>query len=148
MPWHVPEDLARFRRLTSGHPVIMGRRTWESFPDRFRPLPARTNIVLTRDRRFSADGATVVSSMDAALAAAATAPGSELVWIIGGGQLYSEAISRADLLEVTELDLSVDGDTRAPARTGWVPVAADPATGWHSSAGGVRHRFVTLHREA
>jgi len=147
MPWHVPEDLARFRRLTTGHPVVMGRRTWESFPERFRPLPSRTNIVLTGDRAFSAEGAVVASSIDAALAAAASAPGSDLVWIIGGGRLYRDTIARADLLEVTELDLAVAGDTRAPERTGWAPVVADPETGWHTSSGGVRYRFLTLRRE-
>lgn len=148
MPWSVPEDLARFRRMTTGHPVVMGRRTWESFPERYRPLPDRTNIVLTRDTTWSAAGALRVSSLDAAIAASAGAPGAEQVWIIGGGHLYREAITRADLLEVTELDLAVSGDTRAPERTGWAPVAADPPVGWHTSSRGVRYRFLTLRRDA
>lgn len=139
MPWHVPEDLAHFREVTLGSPVIMGRRTWESFPDRFRPLPGRRNIVVTRDEAWEAPGAERAASLPAAIALA----GDGEVWVIGGGQLYREAIVHADVLEVTELDLDVDGDTRAPARDDWHVVSRSP---WQESRTGVRYRFVTLDR--
>lgn len=143
MPWHVPEDLARFKAITLGAPVVMGRRTWESFPDRFRPLPGRRNIVVTRNAGWAADGAERAASLEDALAAASrTDP--EWIWIIGGGALFGESIDRADRLEVTELDLDVAGDTVAPDRAQWRPVAVDPATGWHTSRSGIRYRYVTL----
>jgi dihydrofolate reductase len=142
MPWHVPEDLAHFKTVTMGDPVVMGRRTWESFPDRFRPLPGRRNIVVTRDDAWAADGAERAASLPAARALA----GAGRVWVIGGGALFGEAIDGADLLEVTELDLAVAGDTFAPAREGWMLRAADPAEGWHTSARGIRYRFLTLER--
>lgn len=140
MPWHVPEDLAHFREVTMGAPVLMGRRTWESFPDRFRPLPGRRNIVVTRNPDWTAEGAERASDLDEALALAADAP---QVWVIGGGELYRVAIDRADTLEVTELDLDVDGDTRAPARDGWAHTAAGD---WQQSRIGIRYRFVTHRR--
>lgn len=110
MPWHLPEDLAHFRRATTGSPVIMGRRTWESLPERFRPLPGRENVVVSRDSEFVASGATVVQSLNAALDAV-----SGRVWIMGGGQLYRAAMSYADELLVTRIELDVsDADTFAP----------------------------------
>ncbi len=144
MPWHVPEDLAHFRELTTGHPVIMGRRTWESFPERFRPLPDRRNIVVTTDAAWAADGAERASSLDDALALAGGAPE---VWVIGGSRLFAEAIERAALLEVTELDLEVDGgDTFAPSRDGWAVAEIEPDDGWALSRTGVPYRFLTLIR--
>lgn len=128
MPWHVPEDFAHFKAQTTGHPVIMGRRTWESFPDAFRPLPGRTNIVITADpERIEGAGAlsgatgtevVVVSSYGQAVAAAAQAPGAELTWVIGGGRLYRDALTDAHRpvtrAVVSVLDLELDGDTHAP----------------------------------
>ncbi|MCR2794390.1 dihydrofolate reductase [Microbacterium sp. zg.Y625] len=143
MPWHVPEDLAHFKAVTVGAPVVMGRKTWESFPERFRPLPGRRNIVVTRDEEWSAAGAERASSLDAALHLA-EAHDPARVWVIGGGGLFREAIGRADLLEVTELDLDVDGDTFAPDRSSWRIVVADPGEGWHTSRTGIRYRFLTL----
>jgi dihydrofolate reductase len=143
MPWHVPEDLARFKTITLGAPVVMGRRTWESFPDRFRPLPGRRNIVVTRNDEWAAEGAERAASLDAALTAASEG-GPEWTWVIGGGELFRESIARADRLEVTELDLAVAGDTIAPDRADWRPVAVDPVTGWHTSRSGIRFRYVTL----
>lgn len=146
MPWHVPEDLAHFKTTTLGAPVVMGRRTWESFPERFRPLPGRRNIVVTRQDDWADAGAERAASLEAALGAAGeTAPA--WIWVIGGGQLYREAITLADRLDVTELDLVVDGDTRAPDRTGWRVVSADPAEGWHTSRTGIRYRFLVLERD-
>ncbi len=143
MPWHVPEDMAHFREVTASHDVIMGRRTWESLPPRFRPLPGRRNIVVTRSASWAAEGAERAASLDDALRLSA---GDE-VWIIGGGMLYAEAVGIADVLEVTRLDLAVDGDTRAPSTDGWRRVSADPGEGWHSSRSGIRYRFETYRRE-
>ncbi len=119
--WHLPEDLAHFRRLTTGRPVLMGRRTWDSLPARFRPLPGRHNIVLTRDAHWRADGATAVRSLDEALDAAVAAGPVEQVFVIGGAQLYAATIDRADRLELTEIDRDYDGDVRFPAldRRAW-----------------------------
>ncbi|WP_404432225.1 dihydrofolate reductase [Microbacterium lacus] len=143
MPWHVPEDLAHFRAVTGDAPVVMGRRTWESLPDRFRPLPGRRNIVVTRSDTWQAQGAERAGSLGAALKLTADSPWT---WVIGGGQLYREAIGRADRLEVTELDVSVEGDTFAPSHAGWKAVDVDPADGWHTSCGGIRYRFLGLER--
>lgn len=145
MPWHVPEDLAHFKALTLGAPVVMGRRTWESFPPRFRPLPGRRNIVVTHQDDWQSAGAERAPSLEAALALADEG-GPERIWVIGGGGLFREAIGRADLLEVTELDITVDGDTRAPDRGDWRATAADPLKGWHVSSSGIRYRFLTLER--
>lgn len=142
MPWHVPEDLAHFRAVTGSSDVIMGRRTWESLPPRFRPLPGRRNIVVTRSDTWDAEGAERASSLDEALAVAA----GDDVWVIGGGRLYADAIDRADVVEVTRLDVSVDGDTFAPSIDGWHREAADPGDGWHLSQSGIRYRFETYRR--
>lgn len=149
MPWHVPEDLAHFKATTVGAPVVMGRRTWESFPERFRPLPGRRNIVVTRQDDWTDAGAERAPSLESALALAlAAARNPERIWIIGGGELFSEGIGIADLLEVTELDLDVAGDTHAPARSDWHTEAVDPPEGWHTSRVGIRYRFLTLTRDA
>lgn len=143
MPWHVPEDLAHFKAVTLGAPVVMGRRTWESFPARFRPLPGRRNIVVTRRDEWADAGAERASSLEDALALAAEGD-PERIWVIGGGELFREAIGRADLLEVTEFDLAVAGDTTAPERGGWAVASVDPQDGWHTSSSGIRYRFLTL----
>lgn len=152
MPWHVPEDLAHFKRVTMGAPVLMGRRTWESLPPRFRPLPCRENIVVTRQPAWASPGAVAAASLEDGLARAA-ASGAEWVWLIGGGDLFAQAIARADRLEVTDLDLDVPGDTFAPALDGWHVIAADPrgtagptGEGWRTSRGGIRYRFTRYER--
>ncbi|WP_150951763.1 dihydrofolate reductase [Microbacterium testaceum] len=142
MPWHVPEDLAHFRAVTGSRDVIMGRRTWESLPPRFRPLPGRRNIVVTRSEAWADDGAERAASLDDALA---RARGGE-VWVIGGGRLYAEAIHRADVVELTRLDVEVDGDTFAPSIDGWTLETADPTEGWNTSSSGIRYRFETYRR--
>lgn len=146
MPWHLPEDLAHFRDLTGGSAVLMGRRTWESLPDRFRPLPGRTNIVVTRQPAWSAEGAITVHSVDEALTASAD-DASATTWVIGGAQLYGAAIGQADRLEVTEIDAAIDGDTVAPAiGAEWTAVSVDPENGWHTSSSGLAYRFVRYER--
>lgn len=112
LPWHLPEDLKHFRASTQGAPVIMGRRTWESLPPRFRPLPGRTNIVVSRDAAWRAEGALPVLSLEDARAAAGQAPRA---FVIGGGELYRAALPLADELRLTELDLDVpDADVFFP----------------------------------
>lgn len=149
MPWHLPEDLEHFKATTLGRPVVMGRRTWESIPPRFRPLPGRRNIVVTRDPRWAADGADRAGSLDEALRLAATTPGADAdavaeTWVIGGGQLYRAAIDHAVVLSVTEIDLSVDGDTHAPAIGPAWTVADDH--GPRVSVSGLRYRIRTYRR--
>ncbi|MFJ6114676.1 dihydrofolate reductase [Agrococcus sediminis] len=150
MPWRLPEDMARFKAITMGHPVVMGRRTWESFPERFRPLPGRDNIVITSDRDYVAPGARVVPSLERALEVAAEL-GDE-AWVVGGGRVYRDAMHLADRLEITDIDLDASGDTTAPdagtegADASWRLVARDPAEGWHVSRTGLRYRYRTLER--
>src|SRR5688572_20827737 len=111
MPWHLPEDLAHFRQVTMGCPVIMGRRTWESLPPRFRPLPGRMNIVVSRQAGWTAEGATMAASLEDAIGMCS---GQPQAWVIGGGQIYAQAEPLADTVEVTELDADFEGDTFAP----------------------------------
>jgi dihydrofolate reductase len=112
IPWRVAEDMARFRDLTIGHPVVMGRKTWDSLPDRFRPLPGRRNIVVTRNPLWHADGAQRAGSLEDALR---LVDGAERVFVIGGGELYAQALPLADELLLTEVDFDVEGDTRFPS---------------------------------
>ena len=112
MPWHLPEDLAHFKRTTLSHPVIMGRKTWDSIPPRFRPLPGRTNIVVTRQADWQQNGAQRVPSLREALQQCENA---EKVWVIGGAQIYAQALPLADELVVTEINADFDGDAFAPA---------------------------------
>jgi dihydrofolate reductase len=109
LPWRLPEDLAHFKRTTMGHPIVMGRRTWESIG---RPLPGRRSIVVSRQPGFDAPGAEVATSLDAALALCADSPE---IFVIGGAQLYREALPRAQRLIVTEIDADFDGDADFPA---------------------------------
>jgi dihydrofolate reductase len=145
IPWHLPEDLAHFKEVTLGGTVVMGRRTWQSLPERFRPLPGRRNVVLTRDRGFAAEGAEVAHSLDEVLDATGRDDPSAPVWVIGGGDIYAQALPLASRLEVTEVDLDVAGDTRAPAvdPAFWRPTAA---TDWLESRTGIRYRFVSYSR--
>jgi dihydrofolate reductase len=144
MPWRLPEDLARFKELTWGRPVLMGRRTWDSLPKRFRPLPGRTNLVLTRRRDWTASGATAVRSPAEALAGAERSGLPGPVWVIGGGSVYELFAPLATRAEVTVVGLDVDGDTRAPQLgAGWRRKTSEPATGWLVSRTGLRYRFET-----
>nr|WP_255560148.1 dihydrofolate reductase [Salinibacterium sp. M195] len=156
MPWHLPEDLAHFKSLTLGSPVIMGRKTWDSLNPRFRPLPGRRNIVVTRQEAWAAPGAEVAHSVESAIKLAAasdhsadssgTAASGEpaaVVWVIGGAQIFSSVLESADRLEVTEIDKSFEGDTIAPERGDqWMLVARDPVEGWHTSTTELRYRFL------
>jgi dihydrofolate reductase len=113
--WHLPEDLKRFKRLTTGHPVIMGRRTWESLPEKFRPLPERANIVLTHNASaYEAPGAFVAHSIDHALALAKGEAGAEEIFFIGGADVYAEALPIASRLYLTLVDSPAEGDAFFP----------------------------------
>jgi len=140
MPWHLPEDLAHFQALTRGHTVIMGRRTWESLPPRFRPLPGRTNVVVTR--RDTVPGAHVASSLPEAMDLARGLDPGATVWVIGGAGLFAEALAHAGELHVTQIDAVVEGDTFAPPLPAddWaLAEAGEPAV----SESGVGYRFMT-----
>ncbi|ASJ23610.1 dihydrofolate reductase [Laribacter hongkongensis] len=110
MPWHLPEDLAYFKRVTLGKPVVMGRKTFESIG---RPLPGRLNIVVTRNPGWQAAGVQVAHSLDAALALAAAAVPEEIM-LIGGAELYRQALPQADVLYLTEIDAEFAGDAFFP----------------------------------
>lgn len=140
MPWHLPEDLAHFKQLTHGSPVIMGRKTWDSLPPKFRPLPGRSNIVITRQGDWQAEGAQRADSLQHALRLAAPAP--EL-WIIGGAQIYAQVEPLASRVEVTEIASNFDGDAYAPALSATWRETARTA---HVSGNGLAFSFVTLER--
>lgn len=137
MPWHVPEDLAHFKEVTLGQPIVMGRRTWDSLPERFRPLPGRENIVITRQQDWNVEGVRRASNLSEAVR------GLDRVWIIGGSEIFRQIIGDADRLEVTELDLTVEGDAYAPSREGWRLVDAGE---WQTSRTGIRYRFLGYER--
>ena len=138
LPWQLPEDLKHFKKLTLGHPVIMGRRTWESLG---KPLPGRECIVVTRRARYEAPGASVAASLPAALA---LCMGEPVAFLIGGAELYAAALPLADGLVLTEIDRDYDGDTRFPAwdRRAWRATQKET----HTSADGVRFEFVLYER--
>lgn len=141
LPWHLPEDLGHFKTLTTGHAVIMGRKTWDSLPAKFRPLPNRLNVVVTRDSAFRADPpAVVVHSLPAALETA----GSRDTFVIGGAEIYALALPLADRLELTEVDIAPDGDARFPEfdRSAW----QETARARHRSTSGLDFAFVTYQR--
>lgn len=110
LPWRLPDDLKRFKQLTLGHPIIMGRKTWESIG---RPLPGRLNIVVTRQQAYAADGCRVVASLQEALAVAREA-GTGRAFVIGGADLYTLALPLADSIYFTRVLAEVEGDTRLP----------------------------------
>jgi len=135
LPWHLPADLKRFKAQTIGRPMIMGRKTFESFPS---PLPGRRHIVLTRDRGWAAEGAEVAHSVEEALALA----GGDAA-VIGGAEVFALFLDRADAIELTEVHAEPEGDATVPAFTGWREVAREdhPADGARPA-----YSFVTLVR--
>lgn len=142
LPWHIPEDLVHFKSVTEGYAVLHGRKSYEALPKRFRPLPGRRNLVLTTDHDYRAPGAEVVHS----IAEARTLLGSEPLWIAGGGQVYSSAMRLADVLVVSEIDMTVTGSTFAPEVDGdiWHPVQQ---TAWVTSERGPRFRVKEYRRQ-
>lgn len=142
LPWHLPEDLAHFKRRTLGCPVIMGRKTWESLPPKFRPLPGRLNIVVTRDTGWRAEGASVAHSL--AAACDLCPPGSD-AWVIGGAQVYAQALSLASQVVVTEIGRDFEGDAFAPVLG---PEWREATREAHVSASSLPFAFVTYTRSA
>ncbi len=140
--WKESADQRHFAATTRGHAVIMGRRTWESLPPRFRPLPGRRNIVVTRSAGYEAPGAETVDSLDAALGRLA---GTALAFVIGGSQLYAQALPRIDEMVLTEIDADLDGDVQFPAwdRQAFVEAAREA----HTAANGTHYAFVTYRRK-
>jgi dihydrofolate reductase len=139
IPWRLREDQARFKELTIGHTVVMGRLTWESLPAKVRPLPGRRNVVLTRQADYMADGAEVVTTLDEALT-------DDETWVIGGEQIYGLALPAATRCEVTEVEIDLrreDGDAVAPVLDEtWAGTARE----WLTSSSGLRYRFYSYHR--
>jgi dihydrofolate reductase len=139
IPWRVPEDLAHFKKVTMGHTVVMGRRTWDSLPAAVRPLPGRRNVVLSRQTDLMVDGAEVLGSLEQAL----TEPDA---WVIGGAEIYLLALPRATRCEVTEVDIDLprdDDDALAPVLDeGWLGETGE----WQVSRSGLRYRFHSYHR--
>ena len=136
IPWRLPEDQARFKELTLGQTVVMGRLTWESLPATVRPLPGRRNVVISRDPGYRAEGADVVTEL----------PASRDIWVIGGAQLYALALPLADRCEITEVDIDLprdDDDATAPVLDEtWVGTEGD----WLTSDSGLRYRFSSYLR--
>ncbi|WP_408594362.1 dihydrofolate reductase [Limnohabitans sp.] len=140
LPWHLPEDLAHFKQTTLGQPVIMGRKTWESLPQKFRPLPGRTNIVVTRQRDWQADGAWVAHSL--AQAVELCPPGTP-AWVIGGAEVYAQALPLATTAVVTEIEADFEGDAFAPRfDSSWQETSRVSGL----AANGLHYHFVTLKR--
>lgn len=146
LPWHLPEDLRYFKRVTMGKPIVMGRKTYESIG---RPLPGRTNIVITRQADYAPQGVRVVGSLDEALALAADIAlidGCDELLVIGGAEIYSSAIPRADRLYLTQVHARVDGDAFLPAVdwSGWREVSRER---WSASAANPHdYSFIVFER--
>lgn len=142
LPWHLPEDMAHFKRTTLGCPVIMGRKTWDSLPPRFRPLPGRLNLVLTRQTGWQADGAVHAHTLEQACA---QCPADSTAWVIGGAEIYALALPLASTVVVTEIDAAFEGDAYAPELgADWVESRREPQV----SASGLAFSFVTYQRRA
>ena len=140
LPWHLPEDLAHFKQTTLGQPVVMGRKTWESLPPKFRPLPGRTNIVVTRQADWQAEGAVVAHSIEEAIQ---DYPAETPVWVIGGAEMYAQAMPLASRVVVTEINADFEGDAFAPTfDRSWKEIARTN----HVAANGLSYSLVTLTR--
>ena len=148
IPWYIPEDLKHFKRLTMGHPVIMGRKTYDSIG---RPLPGRFNIVITRNSELKIDGCTTVGSLTEAVEIAKTKDNDE-IFIIGGAQIYEEAMSIADQIYYTEIELGkvIEGDALFPAITSeWKEVTNSKVhteLNFSSGSGNIGYCFITYER--
>ena len=144
--WHLPEDMRHFRETTRGKPVIMGRKTWESLPDAFRPLPGRHNLVVSRNPGFQAPGATLAGSLEEALRQAELTDKVDEAFVIGGAELYRQALPLASRLYLTEIAESIEGDVFFPEflPQDWKEVSRQKQQG----TSGLRFSFVVYHRRA
>lgn len=142
LPWHLPEDMAHFKRLTMGTPLIMGRKTWDSLPPKFRPLPGRLNIVVTRQADWKAEGALVAQGLPEACA---LCPPESTAWVIGGAELYAQALALADAAVVTEIEADFEGDALAPVfGPDWVESTRER----HVASSGLNFSFITYLRRS
>ena len=140
LPWHLPADLAHFKQTTLEQAVVMGRKTWDSLPERFRPLPGRSNIVITRQKDWQAPGALVAHSLDQAMS---LCPEPGPLWVIGGAEIYAQALPLASTVVVTEIDMEVQGDAHAPLLgTEWKEMSRQ----FHPNDGGLSYSFVRYHK--
>ena len=136
IPWHISDDMKRFKALTLGHTVVMGRKTWDSLPK--KPLPGRINVVVTRQQDWQAEGAVVAHSLGQA-----TAGTSGTVMVIGGAEIYERALPLASRIELTEIHQDIDGDARFEFdRAGWHETLREE----HVTPDGLRYSYVTLTR--
>jgi dihydrofolate reductase len=136
IPWHISEDMKRFKALTMGHTVVMGRKTWDSLPR--KPLPGRINVVVTRQKDWQAEGAIAAASLGQA-----TSGTSGTVMVIGGAEIYQRALSLATRIELTEVHKNFDGDAKFEFdRNGWHETARED----HVTLDGLRYSYVTLIR--
>ncbi len=148
LPWHLPEDLTHFKRTTLGCPVIMGRKTWDSIPPKFRPLPGRTNVVITRQVDWREDGAIPANDLLEALSicehmSVILDPSPEQVWVIGGAQIYAQTLPLAKRVVVTEIDSDFEGDAYAPTLDAeWKETSREQ----HTSTTGLNYSFATYTR--
>lgn len=140
MPWHITEELKRFREITLGHPIIMGRKTHESIG---KALPGRTNIIVTRDPSYEADGCITVNSLDKALEVAQGRVGGAEVFIIGGGEIYRQALPITDKLYLTVIDKKIEGDTFFPDYSEFKKVVSESY--WQQS-GDFKYKLLELER--
>ena len=142
LPWHLPEDMAHFKRTTLGCPVIMGRKTWDSLPPKFRPLPGRLNVVVTRQADWQAPGALCAHSLPEAMA---LCPPDSDAWVIGGAEIYAQALPLASTAVVTDIEASYEGDAYAPQfGREWTEIARDKQV----SSTGLSFSFVTYCKNA
>jgi dihydrofolate reductase len=138
LPWHLPEDLAHFKKTTLGCPVIMGRKTWDSLPPKFRPLPGRLNIVVTRQTDWQAAGAQTAHSIEQACT---LCPSDSDAWVIGGAEIYAQAAPLASTAVITEIDADFAGDAFAPVlEKEWIESSREKRT----AANGLAFSFVTM----
>ena len=140
LPWHLPEDMAHFKRSTLGCPVIMGRKTWDSLPPKFRPLPGRLNVVVTRQANWQAEGAMRARSLAEAMT---LCPAESDAWVIGGAELFAQALPLATTAVVTEIDAVYEGDAFAPQ---FGPQWNETARERQVSATGLNFSFVNYTR--
>lgn len=140
LPWHLPEDLAHFKKTTMGSPVIMGRKTWESIPQKFRPLPGRMNFVLSNTLELDISGAQVVKSIDQAIKI--TGPDADL-WVIGGALVYAQCMKLADHAVITEIEADFEGDAKAPVfDESWKEINRSR----HTAANGLVYSIIYLEK--
>ena len=146
MPWHIPEDLANFRQITQNKPVIMGRKTWDSLPVKFKPLPYRRNIILTRSPNWgkelenSNSKIKTARSVETSMKPIIVGREVEEVWVIGGGQIYPQFLKYASRIEVTEIQEDIDGDTKAPELS---PEWNEVRRAHNTSTSGIKFDFIT-----